>query len=148
MATYDEKMAFIKMWYSEDVKSIEDFREADTAFSGSAAVGKLGSKPVEGQPKTYPAGYTNQSLNQKAQRYINMAIEIDGVKYKHTDKKWREPVEGLVDRDSKGNMVKDSKGMYVGKILKSKNTGSGGKSTAWKEDAFGDWKPGKFTNKG
>jgi len=148
MASYEEKMAFLKVWYDEDIKSIEDFRKADTAFSGSAATGKLGTKPVEGQPKTYPKGYTNQSLNQKAQRYINMKTEVDGVDYKHTDKKWREPVEGLVDRDDKGNMVKDSKGLYVGKILKSENTGSGGKSTSWKEGAFGDWKPGKFTNKG
>jgi hypothetical protein len=137
-------MAFLKLWYREDIKSIEDFRKADTAFSGSAAVGKTGVKPVEGQPKTYPAGYTNQSLNQKAQRYINMAVEIDGVKYKHTDKEWREPVEGLVKRDSNGNMIKDKDGKYVGKILKSENTGSGGKSSAWTEGAFGDWKPGKF----
>jgi hypothetical protein len=147
MASQAEKIAFLKLWYSADVKYIEDFRAKDPKFSGDDAVGKLNTKPIEGKPKTYPRGYTNQSLNQKAQRYVNMDYTLeDGTTVKHTDKRWRPVLEGLISTDSKGKMMKDSNGLYIGKILKSKNRGGGGKSAAWSAGDFGDWKPAPFSN--
>jgi len=147
MASQADKIAFLKLWYSADVKYIEDFRAKDPGFSGDDAVGKLGTKPIEGKPATYPKGYTNQSLNQKAQRYVNMDYKLpDGSTVKYTDKKWRPAFDGLVQTDAKGKMLKDSKDMYIGKILKSKNRGGGGKASAWNADDFGDWTPAPFSN--
>ena len=143
MATLEDKIDFLKRWYDGSVTDIESFRANDPAFSGPNAVGKLGGKPIEGQPKTYPAGYTNQSLNQKAQRYINM---MDSKGRNNTNPKWKPPFPGAVNTDSKGKMEKDSKDQYVGKVLKSKNKSQGGKRGQWTEDAFAGWKPGKFTN--
>ncbi len=143
MASNDEKREFLMRWYDESVKDIETFRANDPEFSGPNAKGKHGEKPIEGKPDTYPPGYTNQSLNQKAQRYLNMA---DHQGRKSTHKDWEPPFKGGFATDANGNPIVDSKDLFVGKILKSKNKSKGGKRGQWEKDAFKGWKPGKFTN--
>ena len=136
MATREDKVAFLKLWNSPEVKNIEDFRARDKGFSGDGVIGKEGTKPIEGKPDTYPSGYTNQSLNQKAQRYLN-ATDAQGNSYKHKD--WTEPFEGAVKRDAKGNMMKDAKGLYIGRTLRSGKS-RGGAATQWQVDDFSGFK--------
>ena len=63
MATKAEVIDFLKLWYSGDVKTIEDFRRMDPKCKAKADF-------QEGNKTTYPAGYDNGSLNQKAHRYV------------------------------------------------------------------------------
>ncbi len=139
MATKAEKKAFLKLWYSPSVETIEDFRKEDPNFSGEGV--------IEGKPDTYPKGYTNQSLNQKAQRYVN-SDDRNERSYNHKD--WVEPFEGAVLRDAKGKMIRDTdkkNKYYKCRKLKSGSGGGGGSKTQWLADDFAGMEVADWQNK-
>jgi len=104
-----EKVAlFVKIWYKSDVKTYKDFRKHHPEC-------KAKKDFVEGDTKTYPTGFQDGSLSQKAKRYI-LAKDADGLT--SDDPKWKPAHKSLARRDENGD--------WVIKKLKTGNSGSGG----------------------
>jgi len=104
-----EKVAlFVKVWYMKEVQTYADFRKHHPECKAS-------SKFVEGDEKTYPKGFQNGSLSQKAKRYI-LARDAEG--RTSDDPKWKPAHPSLARRNAAGE--------WEFKKLKSGNGGSGG----------------------
>ena len=110
MATRDEAAAFLKLWYKSSVKDIEGFRAVHPSCKDK-------SDFVEGDKTTYPTGFTNQSLNQKAHRYAT-AADAQGIKCDHKD--WK-PAKKLKSKNTSkgGAAMKLSKRDFEGVDLQS-----------------------------
>jgi len=126
MATKAEVIDFLKLWYSGDVKTIEDFRRADPKCKAKADF-------QEGNKTTYPAGYDNGSLNQKAHRYV---CRKDDAGRSWTDPNWEEPFKGSVRRNADGTISLNKSGKPITRRLASANTSRGKQAASWSKDDF------------
>jgi hypothetical protein len=126
MATKEQIIAFLQLWYSGDVKSIEDFRKHDATCKSTPGF-------KEGDKSTYPSGYDNGSLNQKAHRYV-CRKDHNGNTWDNPN--WVEPFKGAVKRDEQGNLVLSKSGKPITRRLQSANTNRGKAAASWAKDDF------------
>ncbi len=101
-----EKVAlFVKTWYMKEVKTYAQFRKHHPECKNI----------VEGDEKTYPKGFQNGSLSQKAKRYI-LARDAEGRTSEHPE--WKPAHPSLARRNEHGEW--EHKKLVTGKA------GSGG----------------------
>ena len=130
MATKDQIIAFLQLWYSGEVNSIEDFRKHDATCKATPGF-------KEGDKSTYPTGYDNGSLNQKAHRYV-CRKDHNGLSWE--DRNWTEPFNGSVKRDDKGNLVLNKSNKPITRRLSSTTSARGKVAASWAKDDFKGFK--------